>query len=141
MSITKFYNFSRSTIFILAIYPSEVIYEIWISLCCELDQGHMAKSGHLPCAMIWHTTKPFFFIFLVSFFFFCSSKLITMHFEYTLSNSLNYMYLIFYSYYSIILYSYRSNSIYMNFVIALNTLKLSNGYTKQFIFSVGYKKI
>ena len=31
LSTTKFYNFSRSTTFILIVSPSEVVYKIWIS--------------------------------------------------------------------------------------------------------------
>ena len=52
MSTTKFYNFSRSTTFILVVSPSEVVYEIWIQLCRVLDLGHTAKLGYLPCVLI-----------------------------------------------------------------------------------------
>ena len=60
LSTTKFHNFSRSTTFILAVFPSEVVYQIWISLYHVPDLGHTAKPGYLPCALIWYTTKTCF---------------------------------------------------------------------------------
>jgi len=42
LSTTKFYNFSRSTTLVLIVYPSEVVWRIWIS--------NVRKSG---CSFPW----------------------------------------------------------------------------------------
>ena len=127
-------------------------FEVHFGVC----HGHTAKhkaQGFAVCLDLAHR-KPFFiflfpfiFVLFVSFFFY-SSKLITMHFEYTYQiHSTIY---IFNSSTHIIALSYAvidQNSIYINSIIALDTLKLSSGskklpkfYTKQYIFSIGYRK-
>ena len=46
LSAKKFHNFLRSTTFVLTVFPSEIVYKIWISLCHVQDQGHTAKPRH-----------------------------------------------------------------------------------------------
>jgi len=68
LSTITFHNFLRSTSFILAVSPSEVIYKLKFKfhfVVCQI-KGHMTKPGHLPCALIWRTAKSFFFHFSCS---------------------------------------------------------------------------
>ena len=101
----------------------------WQIFFAECHEKSTRQIASLPCVRQVALGKSFFFIFLVLFFFlFCSSKYITMHFENTRSNSLNNMYLICYFYYYII---YAVISQIINYsIIAFDTLKLSNGFTK-----------
>jgi len=62
LSTTMFHNFLRSTTFILVVFPFEIVYEIWISLCRVPDLRHTAKPGYLPCALIWHMANDGFVV-------------------------------------------------------------------------------
>ena len=149
LSTTKFHNFSRSTTFILEVSSSEIVYKIWSSLCRVPDLGHTAKLCALPCALIGHTSNLFlFFCFLL--FLFPSSFILPNWLPCTLNILIKFTQLyIFNSSTHIIALSYAvidQNSIYINFIIALDTLKLSSGskklpkfYTKQYILSIGYR--
>ena len=154
LSTTKFHNFSRSTTFVLEVSSSEIVYEIWSSLCRVPDLGHTAKLCALPCALMWHMANLFlFFCFLLFLFFlFPSSFILPNWLPCTLNILIKFTQLyIFNSSTHIIALSYAvidQNSIYINSIIALDTLKLSSGskklpkfYTKQCILSIGYRKI
>jgi len=153
LSTSKFHNFSRSTTFVLEVSSSEIVYEIWSSLCRVPDLGHTTKPCALPCALIWHTANLFlFFCFLLFLFFlFPSSFILPNWLPCTLNILIKFTQLyIFNSSTHIIALSYAvidQNSIYINSIIALDTLKLSSGskklpkfYTKQYILSIGYRK-
>ena len=128
LSTTKFHNFSRSTTFVLEVSSSKIVYEIWSSLCRVPDLGHTAKLCALPCALIWHTAN-LFFIFL-----FPSSFILPNWLPCTLNILIKFTQLyIFNSSTHIIALSYAvidQNSIYINSIIALDTLKLSNASKK-----------
>ena len=70
-------------------------------VCRVPRRKHLANSFFAECQTD-STRQTIFLNFFVLFFFFCSSKYITMHFENTMSNLLNNMYLICYFYYFII---------------------------------------
>ena len=143
----------RSTNFILAVFLSEIVYKIWNSLCRVPDLGHTAKLCALSCALIWHTTNLFYFFcfLLFLFFLFPSSFILPNWLPCTLNILIKFTQLyIFNSSTHIIALSYAvidQNSIYINSIIALDTLKLSSSskklpkfYTKQYILSIGYRK-
>ena len=123
LSTTKFHNFSRSTTFVLKVSPSKIVYEIWSSLCRVPDLGHTAYL---------------FFYFFVSFYFcsFCFLLLLLFQIDY---HAL-WIYLIKFSQLYVLNFSTHiialfygvidQNSIYVNSIIALDTLKLSNGSEK-----------
>ena len=137
LSTTKFHNFSRSITFVLEVFSSEIVYEIWSSLCRVPDLGHTANL--------------FFCFLLFLFFLFPSSFILPNWLPCTLNILIKFTQLyIFNSSTHIIALSYAvidQNSIYINSIIALDTLKLSNGspklskfYMKYFILSIGYRK-
>ena len=106
------------------------------------------------CRVPWSGTRQNFFYFFVSFYFcsfFLSSFILPNWLPCTLNILIKFTQLyIFNSSTHIIALSYAvidQNSIYINSIIALDTLKLSSGskklpkfYTKQYILSIGYKK-
>ena len=122
MSTTKFHNFSRSTTFVLEVSSSEIVYEIWSSLCHVPDLGHTANLFYFFC----------FLLFL--FFLFPSSFILPNWLSCTLNILIKFTQLyIFNSSTHIIALSYAvidQNSIYINSIIALDTLKLSSGSKK-----------
>jgi len=73
---------------------------MWQLLFAECQEESTRQIAFLPSDRQIALGK--LFLFFVLFFFFCSSKYITMHFENTMSNLLNNMYLICYFYYFII---------------------------------------
>ena len=135
LSTTKFHNFSRSTTFVLEVSSSEIVYEIWSSLC------RVPRSG------IGQTFFLFFCFLLFLFFLFPSYFILPNWLPCTLNILIKFTQLyIFNSSTHIIALSYAvidQNSIYINSIIALDTLKLSSGskklpkfYTKQYILSI-----
>ena len=137
LSTIKFHNFLRSITFVLEVSPSEIVYEIWSSFCRVPDLEHMAKL--------------FFFVS----FFFCSFCFLFLFFQ--IDYHALWIYLIKFSQLYVLNFSTHiialfygvidQNSIYINSIIALDTLKLSNGskklpkfYTKQYICLLAIEK-
>ena len=106
------------------------------------------------CSVPWSSTRQNYFLFFVSFFF-CFICFLFLFFQ--IDYHALWIYLIKFSQLYVLNFSTHiialfygvidQNSIYINSIIALDTLKLSNGfkklpkfYTEQYILSIGYKK-
>ena len=124
------------------------------TLPCARSGAHGKALCFSVCLDLAHG-KPFFLFFcflLFLFFLFPSSFILPNWLPCTLNILIKFTQLyIFNSSTHIIALSYAvidQNSIYINSIIALDTLKLSSGskklpkfYTKQYILSIGYRKI
>ena len=108
----------------------------------------------LPCASICHTANLFFIVFgFLLFLFFLIPHLLFFQIDYHALwiYIIKFSQLYVFNFYTHIIALFYTiidqNSIYINSVIALDTLKLSNGfkklpkfYTEQYILSIGYRK-
>jgi len=126
-------------------------FEVHFAVC----QIWGTRQSFVLCRVPWSGTRQTFFLFfyflLFLFFLFPSSFILPNWLPCTLNILIKFTQLyIFNSSTHIIALSYAvidQNSIYINSIIALDTLKLSSGskklpkfYTKQYILSIGYRK-